>query len=75
MRPGVSDLFIFYPTSKYHGLFLEVKRAKNYTASEKRTDTWIAQEIFLDTVKSVGYAGQFCYGWSHGKSIIEEYLM
>jgi hypothetical protein len=74
LRPGVSDLFIYYPTTTYHGLWLEVKRNKKYTPSERKTDTWIAQEKFLETVKSVGFMGDFCYGWIDGKRIIEEYL-
>ncbi len=75
LRPGVSDLFIYYPTTTYHGLFLEVKRNKKYTKSERLTDTWIAQEKFIETVKSVGYQGHWCYGWEDGKKIIEAYLL
>lgn len=75
LRPGVSDLFIYYPTKTYHGLWLEVKRNKKYTTSSKCTATWIAQEWFIETVKSVGYAGFFCYGFEDGVHIIEEYLL
>lgn len=74
LRPGVSDLFIYWPTKKHHGLFLEVKRNKIYTKSERSTPTWIAQEKFIETVKSVGFAGEFCFGWLDGKTIIERYL-
>ncbi len=74
LRPGVSDIFIFYPTKAYSGLFLEVKRNKKYTPSERSSDTWVAQQKFIDTVKSVGYAGSFCYGWTDGAQIIERYL-
>lgn len=74
LRPGTSDLFIAWPTSTYPGLWLEVKRNKEYTPSERRTNTWRAQEEFIDEMKSVGYAGYFCYGWEDGKRIIESYL-
>jgi hypothetical protein len=74
LKPGVSDLFIFYPTKTYHGLFLEMKRNKVYSKSERATPSWIAQESFLDNVKMVGYQGHFCYGWVEGKRIVEEYL-
>ena len=74
LRPGASDLFISWPTKSHPGLWLEVKRNKKYTPSEMRTDTWIAQEEFLDNMRSVGYAGFFCYGWEDGKRIIENYL-
>lgn len=75
LRSGVSDLFIYYPTKSFHGLWLEVKRNKNYSPSERKTDTWIAQEEFIRLVKSVGYAGYFCYGFEDGKNIIESYLL
>ena len=75
LRSGVSDLFIYWPTNTHYGLWLEVKRNKKYSKSERSTDTWIAQEKFIETVKSVGFAGEFCYGWIDGKRIIEEYLL
>jgi len=75
LRPGVSDLLIYYPTKTYHGLWLEMKRAKNYTPSERLTPSWMAQEEFIERVKSVGYAGEMCYGWCNGKEIIERYLL
>lgn len=75
LKSGVSDIFLFYPTLKYHGLFLEVKRKKLYTMSERSTKTWLAQEKFLELVKSVGFAGETCYGWENGRIIIENYLL
>lgn len=76
LRPGVSDLFVFHPskTKKYPGLYLEVKRNKKYSLSERLKPTWVAQEKFQADAKRVGYAAEFCYGWEHGKKIIEEYL-
>ncbi len=74
LRSGVSDLFIYYPTGIYHGLWLEVKRAMKYPPSARKSDTWIAQEMFHKYVKSVGYSANFCYGWEDGKDIIERYL-
>lgn len=75
LRPGVSDLFIYYPTKTFHGLWLEVKRNKRYSPSERRTDTWKAQQLFLETVKNVGFAGETCYGFEDGKRIVETYLL
>jgi hypothetical protein len=51
-----------------------VKRNKIYTKSERKTKTWLAQEQFQEAVKSVGYDAYFCFGWIHGKEIIENYL-
>lgn len=75
LRQGASDLFIYYPTKTYHGLWLEIKRNKKYTPSERNTETWKAQEKFIETVKSVGFSGEFCYGFVDGKRIIEAYLL
>jgi hypothetical protein len=75
LRPGVSDIFIYWPTKTYHGLWLEVKRKKKYSPSEMNTDTWKAQEVFQMHVKSVGYMAEFCFGWEDGKRIIENYLL
>jgi hypothetical protein len=75
LRPGVSDLFIYYPTSSYCGLWLEVKQNRKYMRSERLTKTWVAQENFARIVKSVGYSAKTCYGWFDGKRIVEEYLL
>jgi len=75
LRAGASDLFIYYPTMTYNGLWLEVKRNKIYTKSEMQTDTWILQQEFLSRVKSVGYAGETCYGFEDGLRIIENYML
>ena len=74
LRSGVSDLFIYYPTKTYHGLWIEMKRNKKYTPSERKTDSWLAQEEFIKTIKSVGYWGEFCYGFSDAKVIVDCYL-
>ena len=74
LRSGVSDLFVYYPSNGFHGLFLEIKRNKKYTPSEMSTPTWLAQEKFMKQVKSVGYAAEFCYGFDEGKRIVEQYL-
>jgi hypothetical protein len=77
LRPGVSDLFIPYPSQsgKYAGLWLEVKRNMNYPPSAMKSITWIQQEVWIERMKSVGFDGRFCYGWVNGKEIIEGYLL
>lgn len=75
LRAGVSDILIYYPTNTYAGLWLEMKRNKKYTKSERSTSTWILQEKFQEQVKSVGYDAHFCYGWLEGKNIIQTYLL
>ena len=75
LRPGVSDLFIYYPTMEYNGLWLEIKRNKKYTMSEMSTATWTAQEAFQEQVKKVGFSAHFCYGCGDAIEIIESYLV
>jgi hypothetical protein len=74
LRKGANDLFICYPKGIYHGLFLEMKRKRKYTAYERLTPTWIAQEQFMQNVQDVGYSAHFCFGWEHGKEIVENYM-
>lgn len=74
MNVGASDVFLAYPTEIYAGLWLEIKRNKRYTPSERSTSTWIGQERFQELMRDVGYAASFCFGWEDGKRIIEEYL-
>lgn len=77
LRPGVSDLFIPYPsrTGRYPGLWLEVKRDMHYPPSARKTQTWLQQVEWIERMKSVGFAGEFCYGWIDGKRIIEAYIL
>jgi len=74
LRPGVSDLFIYYPVGKFCGLWLEVKKNKRYCHSEMMTSTWKNQEEFQKNVRDVGYAAYFAFGWLNAKDIIEKYL-
>jgi hypothetical protein len=39
------------------------------------TDTWLMQQDFIKIVKSVGYAGETCYGFEDGIRIIENYML
>jgi len=77
LRPGVSDLLIAFPSKSgcYAGLWLEVKRAMRYPPSAMKSDTWLAQVEWVERMKTVGFDAQFCYGWVHGKEIIERYLL
>lgn len=75
LRPGVPDLFIYYPNSEKHGLWLEMKRNMIYPPSAKKGSSWVLQEEFIERVKKIGYEGKFCYGWEDAKNIIEAYLL
>ena len=48
MKPGVPDLFIAWPTKKFHGLWIEIKK---YGKKPRA-----AQEAFLILMEQKGYA-------------------
>ena len=77
LRPGVSDLFIPYPsrTKRFAGLWLEVKRDMHYPPSARKASSWVLQEEWIERMKTVGFHGDFCYGWIDGKRIVESYLL
>ena len=74
LHAGACDLFLAFPTPRYHGLWLEVKRNKQYTKSEQSTETWKAQEAFIEMIENYGYKACFVFGWEHGKQFIEDYM-
>ncbi len=67
LRPGASDLFIAYPAHGYHGLWIEMKRRRLSVVS-------CAQRIWLERMRSVGYAAHACYGFDEAKTVVENYL-
>ena len=75
---GYPDLFIAEPRGKYHGLFLEVKRAgvKIY----KRDGTLVSdahireQFDMLEQLRQRGYMAGFACGFDEAKKIIDSYL-
>lgn len=67
LRPGVPDLMLPIPASGYHGLFIEMKRAKGGKLSD-------AQRDWLEFLESKGYMSVVCYGFEEAKEVISKYL-
>lgn len=67
MRAGVPDLFLAVPKGIYHGLFIEMKRAKGGTLQD-------SQKEFLKTLSDEGYMCVVCHGWMTAKQCIEKYF-
>ena len=63
---GASDLFLFYPSSKHHGLAIEMK-----TEHGKQTER---QKAWQDAVEKAGYRYEVCRSASGFLELIEEYL-
>lgn len=67
LRSGVPDLMLPVPAGKYHGLFIEMKRAKGGRLSDTQKD-------WLDFLGSQGYMATACHGFEEAKEIISKYL-
>ena len=64
--PGASDLFFAWPTSKYYGLFLELKRPDGKLTK--------AQIEFLARMNKIGFKAIEAYDVDEAIEIIKKYL-
>lgn len=69
MKKGFPDNFIAEPRGKYHGLFIELKRAKK-SLSNKSPE----QRRWIKALAKKGYKAVFCYGAEEAKRAVLEYL-
>lgn len=69
VRAGVSDLFFAYPVNNYAGLWIELKRPKDYLS--RLTP---AQELWINNMNQVGYRAVVSYGWLEAKEELLNYL-
>lgn len=67
VRPGVPDLCLPVPKGGYHGLYIEMKRAKGGQVSSK-------QKTWLKALNAQGYLAVACPGFEAAKTAIEKYL-
>lgn len=71
-KPGVSDYFLSYPCHGKSGLWIEMKRHKYYTFSQRKE--WSNQINFLRQMKSIGYSSFIAFGFNQAINIITAYL-
>lgn len=69
MKKGFPDNFIAEPRGIYHGLFIELKRAKK-SLSRKSPE----QRQWIKDLEEKGYKAVFCYGAEEAKRTVLEYL-
>ena len=69
MKKGFPDNFIAEPSGKWHGLFIELKRAKK-SLSHKSPE----QRKWIKALNEKGYKAAFCYGAEEAKRVVLEYL-
>ena len=66
LKPGVPDVCLPVARGGWHGLYIELKWAKN-----KPTDH---QLEWLEALTAQGYLAVVCYGWQEAVEVIEDYL-
>ena len=75
---GYPDLFIAEPRGKYHGAYIELKKAG--TRIFKKDGTLVADEHIreqfdmLEQLRRKGYVAEFACGFDEAKEIIDNYL-
>lgn len=72
------DLFVLYPVSKFHGLFLELKirREEIYRQDGiiRKNDHIREQLIMIQKLNQFGYAADFACSFEDAKRIIDLYI-
>lgn len=75
LRPKASDLFIAWPTEKYHGLWLEIKPDGWKGPTGKKEKEHVSGQLdFLSSMASKGYQGILVAGVDRGIECISRYL-
>ena len=67
VRPGVPDRCIPVPSGRYHGLFIEMKRAEGGTVSDHQRE-WVSR------LNGLGYLARVCHGADSAISLIDSYI-
>ena len=68
VKPGVPDICLPVARGGYHGLYIELKRAKGGRVSE-------AQQRWLDALNEQGYRAVVCNGCEEAIAVISEYMV
>lgn len=72
VKAGVSDIQLCYPTTRFHGLWIELKAPKTKNkAAGKPTKL---QTEWLESRKALGYAAELCDGWQSAMRTITAYI-
>lgn len=69
LKKGFPDNFIAEPRGEYHGLFIELKRAKKSTSKKSHE-----QRAWIKALNEKGYKAVFAYGAEEAKRLVLEYL-
>lgn len=67
VKAGIPDLFLPCARKGFHGLYIELKRAKGGKVSEAQSET-------IEWLRCQGYAVEVCCGADEAQKVIEWYL-
>jgi hypothetical protein len=73
LQQGASDLFIAWPTSDYHGLFLEIK-PDNWKKTKSNSAHYDRQLYFCEKMRKVGYFATVSIGVDACIKVVDKYL-
>ena len=67
VKPGVPDMCLPVAKGKWHGLYIELKRAKGGVVSAE-------QKVWHNRLQEQGYCVKVCRGWEQAREAITEYM-
>ena len=67
VKPGVPDMCLPVARGNYHGLYIELKRAKGGVVSAE-------QKVWHNRLQEQGYCVKVCRGWEQAREAITEYM-
>lgn len=74
-RNGVADVFLPWPSSGWHGLYIEFKKpALKPKKDGSKGGVSDEQQEFRDYVRSVGYGWVVCYTWREAVEVVKAYI-
>lgn len=69
MRAGIPDYHLPYSNKKYHGLWIEMKKADGKNKKKDKN-----QEEWIEKLLKIGHYASYAYGWEDASLITVKYL-
>jgi len=67
VKRGVPDICLPVSNADFNGLYIELKRRKNSSASSE-------QRKWISSLQGQGYQAVVCKGWDEARKVIQNYL-
>ena len=74
VSPGYPDLLLDYSVGNYHGLRIEMKRARGSRGGAAGSDTTDEQDAWIARLRHQGYAVAVCHGADEAIETFEQYI-